>query len=279
LIYLCFHILSGVVFHQAFRYSQHKDTHPLSVAAVNYVMAFFVSVAAYLIVGGGTSTPMIVLGLVNGVIYYVSLPFLLRCYQAAGVGISSAVLFISNITPILVAYLCHDEDITSWQWIAIVLIPPAVFLMRPRESGKREQGWGLKTDLQLLVLFLAGGTMATIHMEVELLTQGQGKTLYNMMLFLAAGAVSAGYAAYARLKVTRFEYGLGSFIGVINICTVGFLLLSLATLSTPVVFATAGASVIGLNVVMAWMLWKERLTKTQAVGISLAIAIVVLANI
>jgi len=279
-IYLCCYIASSIAFHQLFRYGQQKKTDVLSIAAVNYTVAAVLTLAWYLIAGHGEiDRRLVVYGLCNGTVYYVSLPVLLRAYQLAGVGVTVAVLCISNLSPVIIAFLLWDEPVTDMQWIALVLVPVAIFLVRPRDGGRGGSiKGGVKADILLVLLFVMGSVMMTTHKAASNIIENDSELLYNACVFAAAMVASVGYALYARLRVTKFDCGLGLGIGVANTLNIVFLLLSLGVMSTAIVFTTAGTAVISLNLAVSWLLWKEDIGRRQALGIVLAIFVVVLTN-
>jgi drug/metabolite transporter (DMT)-like permease len=276
-IYLCCYIASSIAFHQLFRFGQQKKTDVLSTAAVNYSVAAVLTVAWYLIAGHGeVDIRLVVYGLCNGTVYYVSLPLLLRAFQLAGVGVTVAVLSTSNLSPVIFAFLAWDEPVTNMQWIALALVPVAIFLLRPRDGGI--VNGGVKADVLLVLLFIMGSLMMTTHKAASRIVENDSELLYNACVFVAAMAVSVGYALYARLRVTKFDCGLGLGIGVANMLNIVFLLLCLGVMSTAIVFTTAGTVVISLNLAVSWLLWKEAVDRRQALGIMLAILVVVLTN-
>ena len=57
------------------------------------------------------------------------------------------------------------------------------------------------------------------------------------------------------------------------------MLLALGVLGAVVFFTTAGSLAIVLTLLTSWVLWRERITPRQSVGIATAIVIVVLANL
>ena len=280
MIYLCCYIASSIAFHQLFRFGQQKKTDVLSTAAVNYSVAAVLTLAWYLIADHGEiDRRLVVYGLCNGVVYYVSLPVLLRAFELAGVGVTVAVLFTSNLPPVIISFLLWDEPVTNMQWIALMLVPVAIFLVRPRDggSGGGIKG-GIKADVLLVLIFIMGSMMMTTHKAASRIVENDSELLYNACVFAAAMVVSVGYALYARLRVTKFDCGLGFGIGVANILNIVFLLLSLSVMSTAIVFTTSGTVVICLNLAVSWLLWKEAIDRRQALGIVLAIFVVVLTN-
>jgi drug/metabolite transporter (DMT)-like permease len=50
-------------------------------------------------------------------------------------------------------------------------------------------------------------------------------------------------------------------------------------MSTAIVFTTAGTAVISLNLALSWLLWKEAIDRRQALGLVLAILVVVLTHL
>ena len=281
--YLAIYVLTTSTFAQLLRFGQRRGATLATIVAVNYVVAFCVtsawSTARYSAVTGNTLT-LVALGLTNGVLYFVHLLVVLAAFRLVGVGIAIAVYTTANVTPVFVAWALWGDVVSTPQWVAVALLPFAVFLMRPATPPTADRPFAtLKADLVLFLGFAMAGVITTIHKAAEVYGTGGDRPAYNVSLFAAAAVSSVAYAVWRRRRATRFEMRLGAVVGAINSANLILLLLSLTYLDTAVVFPVSTCLVIIVNMVGGRILWGEVVRRHQMIGVVLALAVVCLTNI
>ncbi len=267
------YIVSTVLFMQLFRLSQHRYPHVFGVVAVNYIVASLCSVAWwYWHADSPIGQLALALGCVNGLVYWVHLLVLLACYRTAGVGVTVAVMSCSCVMPVLCASIWWGDQLDVFQWLAVALVPIAVLLLSPR--GKAMASRWTWQSLLLALNFLLASTSATIHKAVDVWVDAGEKDAYNMILFGGAALFSVAYVWFRGHRPDRSQVQMGLLIGLVNTTTLIFLIASLAVLSTAVVFPVGGTLIIVINVLVSRLLWHEKLTSVQWVGLGLAVAVV-----
>lgn len=289
--YLILNIVSWLVFTQTLRYAQHRRATDYVVGAVNYVLAAAVSLGALAALASLRSLPPLfpagAFGAACGASYFGQFLLILVGYRLAGVGITTAVASMGIVVPILLSWCFWSEPMTPWRWAAVALLPATMFLVRPPRRHAGHLTW--KADLVLLAVFLNNGLMSTLHKAVSIYASAGSATetflffqpqqlVYEAFLFPVAAVCSVGYALYRRGRCGRVELALGSIIGVSNVLGTMFAVVGLSVLAAAVFFPTFTCALIVLSVVVSWILWGERVTPRQVVGLALAICIVVLVN-
>jgi multidrug transporter EmrE-like cation transporter len=147
-----------------------------------------------------------------------------------------------------------------------------------------------KADVILLVAFLNYGLVSTLHKAVGIYAPPEAgsatflffhpqQLTYEACLFLVAGVCSAAYALARRGGWGRVELALGSVVGVSNVLGTMFSVVGLSILAAGVFFPTLTCALVVLSVVVSRLLWGERVTRRQIVGLVLAVCIVVMVNL
>ena len=281
MIYLAFCVPVLVLFHQLLRFSQVRGQSVVAMAAVNYVVAAIVSLALLLTITGPVGlyrdATLAVLGVTNGVLYFAHLLVVLRAYHAAGVGVTTALMASGVIVAILASWLLWREPMSPARWTAVALLPIAITLMRPRGNALRPTS--LVDDLVLVMVFLIAGIQSVIHKWASDYSAVDFNVTYQATLFATAAVTSVGYVLIHRLPTRRADVRTGVFVGIVNVAATLLLVATLAHLPGVIAFPTVGCLTIVLNLVIARLVWRERLARRQVAGISAAMVVIVLANI
>ena len=170
---------------QSLRFAQLRGTQMLPTIAVNYVVAFLASFTVLLFRSEGlpSVSPWLPLGMgaFNGVLFISSVPFLLGSFGSTGVGVTTATLRGATLIPVLVSWYAFQEPMNSFRWIAVGLLLPAMFMIRPRDATRPDLT--VKTDLFLLALFVNAGLIQTMHKLAEVYLEVGQQEIYKTTVF------------------------------------------------------------------------------------------------
>ena len=281
MIYLLTMVLCIVAFMQTLRYGQLRELHVYSVIAVNYVVA---TAAVFGVSGLHTITgtlPMpwhsVAAGAATGALYFTHILITLGCFRTAGVGVTVAVGGCSLIIPAVVGWAVWEESMTVYRWIALVLVPPATWIMRPG-NGMRPR-LTLVSDALLFANFAAAGLVSTMQKYADVHFFAESKEVFKVSLFGFAAVCSIVFTLLRKLPLRRRDVGVGVVLGLINAASLIFTLLALQVIASVVLFPTSMCLVICINTALSRFLWKERLKPRQYVGIAFAMLIIVLINL
>lgn len=271
---LVLQIILSAAFIQLFRYSQHLGARSMAIGAVNYAAATMVSLTLWLWHSGTMSDwRIILLGLVNGVLYWTHLVMILRCLQLAGVGLTTAVTNCSSVVAVITSWAIWGDTVSTMQWAAVALTPGAMFMMR--RSGAVTK-ISLRADLWLLMSMVTAGVILSIHKAAEVIGNEQSTPSYNVCLFAAAMAASLIHTMAMRQPPRPVEWRMGALIGAINAGVLLLLLRGLGEMDATTYYTISATMVVAINVVSSIFLWGERLRARQVVGVVAAMLIVVL---
>jgi len=296
MVYLLLFVICGLHFSQLLRLGQQRSYRTMAVVGVNYVLAAAVSAALMFLLGGWAARGrgvLLALGAANGVLFVVHVLVMMASFRVAGTGITWAFVSSGVVIPVLAAFFFWGEEVNAAQWTALGLVPAAVLLLRPpaREESGAGSRPGLKGDVFLALCLLIAGAIGTLHKAQDFYVQSipvagtatgiisPERLLYQAALFVATAIVSLVYMAAKRMWPERGETFIGLGVGAANTCGLFFTLLALSAVGATVFFPTSGCLVILGNSVAGRIFWRERLAGRQRIGLAVALAIVVLANL
>ncbi len=275
------YVICNLVFVQWMRFSQVRGADTYTVVAINFLAAAVVSTVAVFF----TSTPSsvldpvaICLGIINGLLYCTHLLSTLAAFRLVGTGITMALTHIACIFPVVFAHLAwpDKESMSFYRWIAVGLVPLAVFCLRPTRIRNKTLTW--KTELLLLFVFLGVGVIFVVHKIAAATTTPEVALVYQMYIFGVAGVSTTIIVAMNRPFPNRLDLRFGISAGLLNALMCRSIVLALALLGAVFFYLCGPPLLIVLNVLCGRILWGEELSKRQLAGIFLAIAIILLTN-
>ncbi len=271
------YVAGFIGFTQLLRYSQLRGASMLYVIAVNYLVAAACTIFLLLRRGEYVADPLLlILAAITGVFFFVHLLVMLASYNHAGVGITQAVSTSGYVAPILMAWLLwpDKEAMTAVRWAGVALMPVSIFLMRPNTGEKLR--FSLRDELILLMPFAFSGLIGCIHKLVTTRYGDAGQATYQAVLFTFAMLSSWAHVLWHRRRGKRVDFALGALVGFVNVFALLTMMLALSGLAASVFFPISTSAGIALTLFVSWLLWREKITRQQAIGIALAIVVVIL---
>ena len=276
--YCILYVASVIVLTQLLRYVQRSGRDVFPAVAINYLVAAAFSAVALAIMWSRIEWPRhwpaAGLGAVCGVLYFLHLLIVLASYRLAGVGVTWAFAALGIVIPVFLSWFAWGEKMSNFQWAAMAMLPVAVVLLRPTSGPHRKLT--LKGDLILVLVFVMAGAIGTLHKAMEHHVGKDAIPVYQFVLFAVAAATSAGYVHFKRRRYDRPTVALGSAMGLSNALATLFILLGLAAMPATVFYPISSSLVIALSVIVSYLLWRERVTARQVLGLLLAVGVVVL---
>jgi hypothetical protein len=158
--------------------------------------------------------PIVVTGFINGVLFYSHIPFVFGAFRMAGVGAATAVGRSGVVLPAMFAWYAWGEAMTPQRWLALALVPLAMFMLRPTEQSSRRLT--VKADLFLLGYVIIGAAILTIHKYADIHFSPGELEIYKVSLFITAAVTSVSYAVLKRTSCTIREMRVGMSLGLCN---------------------------------------------------------------
>lgn len=143
-----------------------------------------------------------------------------------------------------------------------------------RETGSQKKNYGL-----LALVFLTGGCIDFISKLFGILCQPQLKTLYTFVTFLFCAAIMLAVVIVQKEPLTRKDVAYGALIGIPNVGITFSMVSAAAVLPAYIVFPVYSGAVIIIVNLAGVLLFKEHLTKREAIATAMIAAALVLLNL
>ncbi len=266
--------LVSIVMRTSERYT--KGNH--GMLAVNYVIC--VIMAAFY-TGFGNLFPKtegigftLGLGSCTGVLYLVGLLLVQLNIQKNGVVLTSIFQKLGLIVQVLISIIFFKEQPEIIQIIGIIICLAAVILI----NFEKEQT-AINFKLGLILILLVSGLcdgMSKIHEELGNLA------LADHFLFYTFGMALILCVVLILLNKESFgwkDVGFGVLLGIPNYFSASFLLKALNDIAAVIVFPTFSVATVVVITLTGLLVFKEKLSKKQWIGMGLILVALVLLNI
>ena len=270
-LYLVGSIFCSLAIAQLLKISETKKLLLLRVLVINYLIAFVVALfksEAYLLeIQLSIQFPAFILALVLGVFFITNFFIYSKSIDLNGMGISITAMRMSLAIPVLISLLIYNEQVSNLVYAGMVVAMFSIFLLVPRQSGSSSKS---KTIMYLpLLLFLftgfAEGGLKVFEREF---IQSLDESLFLALIFCTAFFIGLCILLLKKeLRFTLKEVILGLFLGIFNLYSSYFLILALKSFPGSIVFPLLNISIIVLGTLIGLIFWKDKITKTQWVGL------------
>lgn len=273
MIFLLLSIACSVTIAHIFKYAAEKSIPMFALFAVNYAIGSVVALAGcdMQTVWTQRSPHLVMLGMMQGVLFVCSYALMVQAIKNLGVIIPVSLMRLSAVLPTFGSILFFAEIPRPLQIAGILL----AFLSLPLATQERLLltnfskifhngfGWGL----MLFVVF--GITNFVFKIQQELFVV-QNPVNFLVVVFPTAFLVSLTMVLHQKLSIYWNVLRLGSLLGVINLLSSYFFMRALQRFPGIVAYPINGVGVIVASTITGMLFWKERLTTTNYLFISVA---------
>ncbi len=214
----------------------------------------------------------------------ILLPFLFIilgfAISTAGIVRTDAAQRLSLLIPVITAFLLFHEPVTLIKIIAIGIGILAVLCLIPRQKGLSNRNRKAKAWLYLLIVFVGMGIIDILFKQMALF-KAVPYTSSLLLVYVLAFVLCLIRLVYLWYKKsTRFaaHYVVGGILlGVVNFGNILFYLKAHQALANQpsVVFSSMNIGVIVLGTLVGVIIFREKLSLVNKLGIGLAIAAIV----
>jgi drug/metabolite transporter (DMT)-like permease len=299
--FLALHIAGNAAFLLLVRVGRGRAFDYPLVGLANYATAAVL--AALAVAWQGPFAPdarAIALGAVNGAQYQVTYLLMYLLYGLVGVAVTSSLLRLSVVVPVLASIALWGEWPTPVQGGGLLLAMAALpLLSAPARPAAPLAGRGHGLVLAGATVLISGTGLLAAKGFAEL-GQPEQRPIYVLAVYAVAtllavlawpwrghlqggrpasdaasgrGGKPAGVAGRASRSLA-----LGALVGVVNIGQIWVLLPALAEVPGVIAFPLAAAGGLALATLGAHLLWRERVGRRAGAGIGLAMVAAALAN-
>jgi len=281
-------VILGVVCGLYYKQSAVAGCRRLCFVAVERI-TIVLAMAGYCALAGGTEfcAKVVWVALLAGVSVLGARMCLLKALALGNTAITWTINGLAISIPVVASIVLWKETPSWWQWIGLALAPVGIVFMHQQssavdsepigsiESQERKQNYRMWVIFMLLA-FVGDGVFVFSYKVVKEwgLTESGNIfiLLYNAITFIFAGAMVIGKRTVPNGKEIRLAVPAG-------ICIAGsaiFWIRAVFQLKGIVVFPVATGAGIVLMAVLSRLIWREKVTTWQGIGIGIAVAAIVL---
>jgi drug/metabolite transporter (DMT)-like permease len=194
-----------------------------------------------------------------------------------GVTVTSVASKLSMVIPVTVAVFLYHDSITPFKLIAVALALAAVCLSSITEES-HEKHLELRGLFFAFIIFLASGMNDSLvnYSSVKLMSASEFNA-FNIVIFSFASLCGICTLLFQRIfqqeSIPLKAIAGGVLLGVHNYFSLLFLIkaLNIPGWHSSVIFPINNMGVVALTAVCAYLLFREKLSKKNLIGIALAL--------
>ncbi len=212
--------------------------------------------------------------MIIGALFIIIFNFYAFGIQKAGVAVTTVANRMSLIIPVCAALILYPEEntFTLLKGIAFFLALSGIYLSSTK-GGKLSFD---KKYLWLIILVFVGqGISDSIFNDFAQKFPNEGNYLFFMVLFFMASIsgilILSGRSIKTRSPLQLKSIFWGVIFGIPNFFSLVFLLKALGSISSSIVFPIVGMGVVISSSLIGLLLFQEKLTRSNWIGILLSI--------
>lgn len=304
MFYLMLAILCSSSIALIFKYSESKNINRYALATSNYFIAFVLSLIMSLmrefpiiekpsIEGFNSEFNKIVLnnegifsassslvwaalcGIIFGFFFFFSFIYYQKSIKDNGAGISSAFYKMGILIPMIFSVVLWKEIPTTLQWFGILLSLFSIMLV----NISFDKDNPTKINISLLLLFFLGGMTDFSNKIFQKYAILDYKSIFLFFVFFTAFIISLICTTKDGKKITKKDLLTGAAVGIPNLFASFFLILSLNTLNTSVVYPVFSAGTIVIVNILSFVIFREKLMLKQKISIAITIVSLIIINL
>ena len=250
------------------------------VITANYVTALVLSALMALANGlRPASTFTLALGLVTGFLYIGGMYLGMVTIGRRGASIAVSASQLSVLIPVGLSVALFGETLRTNQLVGVAIALASLPLLAAKIGGGLNSSLDRGTLLLLAAQLLVQG-FAQFSSKV-LVASGLGaeRDAFFLAVFISATLATIPIALRHRGEIGRKDLAYGGVVGACNIGGNLSILLALAALPGAIVFPLVSSGGLLIVTVLAWLIFRERISRLNAIGIAATLAAVLLINL
>lgn len=226
---------------------------------------------------------MWIIAIIVGIIFYGVFHLFAICSQKISITMTAMASKMSVVIPIIVTLFLFNESITILKIVGIIVIIISLYLMlKPDKQNP------IKRSLLLIPIsiFIFTGISDTLFKVTQVsynindaIMSAQFVSLVFALSFISAVVTAPFFKVKPKLFFQKKNIIAGLALGFINFLAVFFFTYSMIDFEGSLFFPIFNASVVGLTAISGMLLFKEKLSKINIIGLILAIFAIVLINL
>lgn len=217
----------------------------------------------------------IILGIFSGIFYFLSFVTYQKSVKDNGASLSGAYGKMGILVPLLLSIFIWNEMPNIFQFIGIILALIAIITMNISFDNKVKN----KMNILLIILLLLNGIAEFSGKMFQKYAVIELKEIFLFFIFFTAFLISLKYIISNTKKLIMKEVCIGLLLGIPNLFSSYFLVLSLNTIIASVVFPAFSAGTIVFISLGSYFIYGEKLSNKEVVSICMAVSALTLLNL
>jgi drug/metabolite transporter (DMT)-like permease len=277
MLFLIFSILCSVTVGVIFKISRNYTISTTQIVAWNYVFALLLCYFSFtpdLKTLDATAPWSIYLSL--GILLPSVFLFLAASIKHMGIVKTDAAQRLSLFIPLIAAWLLFKEDFNTLKITAFFIALPALLLILSKKTDNKKNKW-----IYPAVVLIGFGVIDILFKQIALYTS-LAFTTSLLVIFCIAMIIMIAVVVYEvvfkKVKLKSINFLLGTLVGVFNFGNILFYLKAHKVFSEnpSTVFAAMNMGVIIIGSLVGILVFKEKMTRKNYLGLVLALVAIVL---
>lgn len=217
----------------------------------------------------------IITGVVFGSFFFLGFIYYQKSVRENGVGITGTFGKLGILIPVVFSIILWKEFPTTIQWLGIFLSLVAIVIVNL--SPQSLEKFDIKATL--ILFFLFGGLSDFSNKVYQKYAINDYKDIFLFSIFFVAFLISIFFTLKDKAKFNKKDILTGFAVGIPNLFSSYFLILSLDTLKASVAYPLYSAGGILLINVGGYLIFKEKISRKNKFAIGLIILASILINI
>ena len=277
MLYLVLSIICSVSVGVIFKISRRYELNNIQIVCYNYFFALLFCAITFTpdLKALDASTPFVLFGSL-GILLPLVFLFLIASISNIGIAKTDAAQRLSLFIPILAAWLLFNEQFTTLKIIGIFIGFLALFGILYKSKQSINSNW-----LYPLIVFLGYGLIDILFKKIALYTVVPYTTSLSIIFSIAFVVliIPVGYEVLAnKKKLTLSNFLFGFLVGLFNFGNILFYLKAHQSFAEnpSTVFAGMNMGVIILGSILGIVLFKEKMSKINYIGLVLALVSIII---
>lgn len=231
------------------------------------------------------SLPTVFCGVANGVALFLYNLSMIRAGQRGSYSFMMiCMLFGGTISPLLHSVFFLNGSLKSAQWVGIALMCVAFVVMNLK--GLNLKGSSRSYLLWCALLFVSNGAYTILNNQQQTMMQHTERSQMLLLAYGISGLIAVVYHLITRKGKMLSDYILPgrSILYLVISCATAILAANLLFylfrfMDAPILYTIVNGGIIAGSALYAFLFFKERPSKSQLVGILLALVSIVLLSI
>lgn len=301
MFYLTLAIISSAAISLIFKYSENTNSNRYLITSTNYFVASMISL--FMIISKGLLIEInktssffsevkqinsnlifspyssiiwgLLAGFIAGFFFFLSFIYYQKSVKENGVSVTGMIAKLGILIPMIFSIIIWKEYPSTIQWLGIILALTSIILVNM--APKTLENFDLKPGL--ILLFLFGGLAEFSNKIFQKYAISDFKDVFLFTVFFTAFIISIFFTIKEKKPLRKKDILTGIAVGIPNLFSSYFLILSLNTVTTSVAFPLYSAGSIVLINLGGYFIFKEKISSKNKVAILMTIIALVLINL